>query len=803
MRAWHFSGMVERGRRILASAWQRRNWTFYTRIAAVLLILVSVAAFGLSSWLRAPRAHAATAGVSSTPGNLYGWGLNGDGELAATTTETCSGYACSTTPIQATALANVIAVAGGSLHSLAALSDGSVWAWGSNEAGQVGPGIPVGTYSSTNTPVQVTGLPGSVIAVAAGEYHSLALTASGLVYAWGGDWYGELGPVGFPIAAGYTQTPIQVTGLPADIVAISAGGENSLALASDGSVWAWGADGAGQLGSNVSTMCGPYACSATPLQVPGLSGVTAIASGGGFNLALTQSGSVYAWGDNSYGELGNGTTTSSAAPIQVSALTNVTAIAAGGHSLALTSSGQVYAWGSDLFGELGASTTQVCQNMYLCSTSPLLVGGLPSTVKAIAVGGGFSLAWTTDGAVYSWGGNTLGELGLGFSDTDSHPIPTPITGLSGVSAIAPGADQAFVIATPTAGTSQAVASLSTSNFDFGNQQITAASQPQTFTLANTGNAAMTVSGATLTGANPSDFALFSTACLGTLANPVTIQPGGTCAFDVSFAPTATGSRSATLSVTCGAVNCPLSGSIVGNGINPVGGVSPTSLSFASEYVGTTSAAQTVTVSNNGTTNLDISGVSLGGANPGDFMYSAPTLPITITPGASASIGVTFAPKAVGSRAATLTFASNDSLHTLSVALSGTGLAPADNALSLSASPNPVRSGSKVTYTITVTNAGPGAASGLQVTDMLPSGTTFAKVTTTSGSCTAPALGGTGTVTCAVSSLAAGSSFTITLTVNVKAANGTTLSDTASVSAASYDPNTANNSVSVTTSVSKR
>ncbi len=800
MRILRVADVVDSSRRLLAPMWRSRGWRL--RVAATFLVITSVAALALSSWMHTVRVHAATAGVTGTPGNLYGWGLNGDGELAATTTETCNGYACSSTPIQAANLANVKAVAGGGMHSLAVRSDGSVWAWGLNNAGQVGPGLPVGTYSSTSVPVQVTGLPGDVIAVAAGEYHSLALTSSGLVYAWGGDSYGELGPTGFPYAAGYTQNPVQVTGLPAGIVAITAGANHNLALASDGTIWAWGDDTYGQLGSTVSTTCSSSPCSATPLQVPGLSGVTSVAGGGDYSLALSQSGTLYAWGDNSYGQLGDGSTTPSTSPIQVSNLTNVTVIAAGTHSMALTGSGQVYAWGENQFGELGASATQICGSYY-CSTTPLLVGSLPTNVSAIAVGTDFSVALAANGTAYTWGDNGFGELGLGSSDADSHPIPTPITGLTGVTAIATGDNHAFAIANLSSSTqSQAVASLSASSFDFGEQQLTTSSPARTFTLTNTGNAAMTITGAALTGANPNDFILTATTCVGTPSSPVTIQPGGTCAIDVRFAPMDIGARSASLSVTCSAINCPLNGTLTGNGINPVASASPTSLSFADQYVGTSSAAQTVTVSNSGTTNLVISSMSISGANTADFSYSAPTLPITVAPGASVDIRVTFSPKATGSRAATLTIASNDSLHALSVALSGNGLPPADNAISLSASPNPVRSGAQLTYTITVTNTGPGAASGVQVTDTTPSGTTFAKVTSTAGSCTAPSVGGTGAISCTVSGLAVNSSFTVTLVVNVTAANGTSVSDTASVSAASYDSNTSNNSASVTTSVSK-
>jgi hypothetical protein len=171
------------------------------------------------------------------------------------------------------------------------------------------------------------------------------------------------------------------------------------------------------------------------VQVSVLSGVTAIAAGQYQSLALESDGTVWDWGDNSYGELGNGTTTGSNTPVQVSWLHGVTAIAAGsGHSLALTSNGTVYgtvwSWGLNTSGQLGNGT-------YYNSRIPVQVSGL-SGVTAIAAGEYHSLALNSDGTVSAWGYNVDGELGNNNSNIYYSDVPVQVSGLSGATAIAAG-----------------------------------------------------------------------------------------------------------------------------------------------------------------------------------------------------------------------------------------------------------------------------------------------------------------------------------------------------------------------------
>lgn len=764
----------------------------HVRALAAVAMLVVLGASGLYLTF---QARANTVGVASNPGYPWAWGQNGDGELGASTSGTCGTIACDTTPVQVNNVTGAQLLAGGENHSLALTLTGAVYAWGLNNAGQLGnSSVAVGPSSSSATPVQVAGLPSGVTAVAAGAYHNLALMSAGAVYAWGSNDAGELGNASVATGAGsYSVPPVQVSGLPGTVSAIAAGGHESVALTSTGAVYAWGDDTYGQLGSGAS------GSSAVPVQVAGLPGnVVAIATSGNHDVALASDGTVYAWGANGDGQLGNGTTTNSSTPVQVGGLSGVKVLAAGGnHTLALTSSGTVYAWGQNVQGDLGATTTQTCATGDACSTTPVQVSGLPGTVSTIAAGSGHSLALTSSGTVYAWGENDLGQLGNGSSDSTAHPVPAQVSTLTGVTALATGSNHSLAAV-------NAVASLSTNYIDFGNQQIGTSSPAQPITITNVGIVPLTITGATLSGPNASDFTLATGSCPTSPANTTIILPGGNCTITVSFTPHSIGARNGTLTVTSDAFNNPLTGSVTGTGVGPVAGFSPSNLTFGSQYVGTSSNPQAVTVSNSGNADLTISAMSFSGANAGDFSYTASALPITVAPGSSTTVSVTFTPAsgAAGTRTATLSFTDNDSYDPNSVAVSGTALLPANLGISLVGSPNPVKTRTNLTYTLTVTNGGPGVASGVVASDTLPTGTVFSSVSATQGSCTAPAVGSAGTVSCSVSSLSSGASFTVTLVVTVNAAGGTTLNDTASVSANTYDPNTANNSAAVAISVKR-
>ena len=291
-------------------------------------------------------------------------------------------------------------IAAGHNHSMALKSDGTVWAWGSNSNGQLGNN----STTDSNIPVQVSGLTGAT-AIAAGYDYSMALKSDGTVWAWGWNGYGQLGNG----TTAESNTPVQVLNLTG-ATAIAACYDHSMALKSDGTVWAWGWNGYGQLGNNSTTN------SKTPVQVSGLTGtVTAIAAGYSHSMALKSDGTVWAWGSNGSGQLGNGGTTNSYIPVQVSGLTGATAISAGGyHSLALKSDGTVWAWGYNYYGQLGNNSTTN-------SKTPVQVSGLIG-VTAISAGYYHSMALKSNGTVWAWGSNSSGQLGNNGTADSSTPV---------------------------------------------------------------------------------------------------------------------------------------------------------------------------------------------------------------------------------------------------------------------------------------------------------------------------------------------------------------------------------------------
>ncbi len=315
------------------------------------------------------------------------------------------------------------AIAAGGDHALAVASDGTVWAWGRNDYGQLGKGTSSSTYPvSGQYPVRAGALVG-VQAVAAGYFHSLALKSDGTVWAWGHNDDGQLGDG----TNSDRLSPVQVSGLT-EVRAVAArmidfaypaGPEFSLALKQDGSVWMWGQP-------NVAGV----AASTVPTQIATLPGATAIAAGDGHILVLAGNGTVWAWGANTYGQLGNANPATQLVLTQVSGLTGVTAIAAGtDDSFALKSDGTIWAWGYNSYGQLGDGTT-TNQSTPVQVVGPGGTGTLTGTVS-IAAGTDHTLAVRQDGSVWNWGSGGHGELGNG-TYTYSNSIPIQVLGYNGV-----------------------------------------------------------------------------------------------------------------------------------------------------------------------------------------------------------------------------------------------------------------------------------------------------------------------------------------------------------------------------------
>lgn len=346
---------------------------------------------------------------------ILAWGDNLKGQLGDDTTTNRS------MPVAVTATGvlagkTVVSVSNGFRHSLALCSDGTVAAWGWNEYGQLG----INTTTDQQVPVVVSTVSGqsalfgkTVVAVAAGYWHSLALCSDGTIAAWGHNIYGQLGDNTWtdrlaPVAVS-TESGLSAL-FNKTVVSVAAGGNHSVALCSDGTVATWGFNLFGQLGDTSTTISRP-----APVAVNRVSGVSAlfgktvvaVAAGHLHTLALCSDGSPVAWGRNSNGQLGDNTTTHRNAPVGVNIDSGVSALfgktvlsmtAGEESSLALCSDGTVAAWGYNYFGQLGDNTTTKRVAPVKVNTASGVSALFDKTVVAIAAGGFHGLALCSDGS---------------------------------------------------------------------------------------------------------------------------------------------------------------------------------------------------------------------------------------------------------------------------------------------------------------------------------------------------------------------------------------------------------------------
>ena len=337
-------------------------------------------------------------------GRVLAWGYNANGQLGDGTTTSRS------FPVLISALANVRALAAGESFSLALTADGSVWAWGYNGSGQLGDG----TTTARTLPVQVRDAGGTplagIVAVAAGQYHSLALRADGTLWAWGYNGNGQLGNGG---TTGATSAQRVQDANGADIVGIgriAAGWGHSLALRTDGKVLVWGYNGYGQLGDGTGTSRYRPVPAIDRNGTP-LADIAKLAGGRYHSLALTAGGEVLAWGYNGQGQLGDGTTTDRSLPDRVFGadqfpLGAIADIAAGrDHSLAIAGGGSVLGWGINDNGQLGAQIQDF-------SKVAVTADGVADAARVVA-GGAHSLVLRGDGTLLAWGDNAYGQVGDG------------------------------------------------------------------------------------------------------------------------------------------------------------------------------------------------------------------------------------------------------------------------------------------------------------------------------------------------------------------------------------------------------
>ena len=305
-------------------------------------------------------------------------------------------------------------VSAGARHSMALHSDGTVWTWGHNTSGQLGIGIS-GDANFRTFPQQIPNL-NNIIQVSGGGAHSLALRSDGTVWAWGDNFFGQLGNGSFGrLFDEGGSSPTQVRNLT-NVIAISAGQRHNMALRSDGTVWTWGSNTSGELGDGNS---GLDAHRNLPAQVSGLNNVTYISGGDIHSAVVRNDGTVWTWGGNSLGQLGDGTTIDRLTPVQAIGLTDAVTVSAasfltGGQTVALRSDGSVWTWGNVFYFQGHYPTHYNMQPM-------------PAVTRAVSAGSGHVVIICENNLVYAWGLNTNAQLGVGsygqaVAGSDGNPF---------------------------------------------------------------------------------------------------------------------------------------------------------------------------------------------------------------------------------------------------------------------------------------------------------------------------------------------------------------------------------------------
>ena len=282
--------------------------------------------------------------------------------------------------------------------------------------------LPVGAYDM--------GSPEEPLRLSAGLSHTVYVDETGTLWAWGSNQASQLGTETQETSTDLEGNPIPYASQPLavmeGVVSASAGADFTVALKADGTLWTWGGNDEGQLGT------GTTEGSATPVQV--LDQVTAVVAGDYHVAALRTDGTLWTWGDNLFGQLGDGTQDSRPTPQQI--LTDVTAVNLGGyHAAALRTDGTLWMWGSNIDGQLGTGqATEVLQ------TQPVQVP-LNGAVLAVAAGTGHTVAILEDGSLWVWGRNDQGQLGLDPDTAALVPQPTQVTESTGAVDVAAGTYQ--------------------------------------------------------------------------------------------------------------------------------------------------------------------------------------------------------------------------------------------------------------------------------------------------------------------------------------------------------------------------
>ena len=348
-------------------------------------------------------------------GGLWTCGYNGQGSLGDNTTTHKS------SPVQTIAAGSTwkqIASSKGR-HVAAVKGDGSLWGWGHNSYGQLGDNTP--THRSS--PVQTVTGGTNWKQVAGGTNHTAAIKTDGTLWTWGYNTYGQLGDSTVTLRSSPVQT---VTG-GTNWKQVAGGGNHTVAIKADGTLWLWGDNNFGQLGDDT------VANKSSPIQtVAGGTDWKSVACGANFTVALKTDGTLWVWGDNPFGQLGDNTTIKRSSPIQtIAGGTNWKQISCGLQTIAaIKTDGTLWMWGNNLYGRLGDNTST-----HRSSPVQTIAGG--TNWKSAACGYSHTGAIKTDGTLWMWGQNNYGQLRQNNTTNQSSPVQT-VTGGSNWKAVACG-----------------------------------------------------------------------------------------------------------------------------------------------------------------------------------------------------------------------------------------------------------------------------------------------------------------------------------------------------------------------------
>jgi alpha-tubulin suppressor-like RCC1 family protein len=332
------------------------------------------------------------------------WGLNAGGQLG-------DGTATNRSRAVAAAPSGTLftSVSAGTSHSCGIATDSAAYCWGFNVSGQLGDG----TSTSRSTAIVVSG--GLAFrAVSAGNAHTCGITTTGAAYCWGSDDFGQLGDGSGP--PGTTTSPVAVLGA-LGFRSVSAGDKHTCGVTTANVAYCWGFNAGGQLGdSTTSNSFAPVAVAAPP----GV-GFTSVSAGFGHTCAVSTAGPAYCWGINSFGQLGDGTTTSSSTPVLVAApggatFTAVSAAGFNGYTCGVVTGGAIYCWGSNGSGQLGDGTTADHW------TPTLMAAPAGVAFTSVSAGEAHACAAAIGGALYCWGSNEFGQLGTGTTAASLVPV---------------------------------------------------------------------------------------------------------------------------------------------------------------------------------------------------------------------------------------------------------------------------------------------------------------------------------------------------------------------------------------------